>query len=122
MVAPEGATLEYTDTYVKQIEQILLKRPELRGLFSAIGLSFGGPGSVTNGFMFVNLKPRGERDKSQQQIIQELFPQLISIPGVLAFVINPPSLGANFHSSPVEYVLQADSYEELKQSHGHNDG
>ena len=118
VVAPEGATLEYTDTYVKQIEAVLLKRPEVRGLFSATGLSFGGPGSVTNSFMFVNLKPRGERDKSQQEIIQELFPQLISIPGVLAFVINPPSLGASFNSSPVEYVLQADSYEELSKATG----
>ena len=113
VIAPEGATLEYTDTYVREIENRLLKLPELGGLFTATGLSFGGPGSVTNSFMFVNLKPRGERDKSQQQIVQELFPQLISIPGVLAFVVNPPSLGANFSSTPVQYVLQGDSYEEL---------
>lgn len=113
VIAPEGATLEYTDTYVREIENRLLKLPELQGLFTATGLSFGGPGSVTNSFMFLNLKPRGERKKSQQQIVQELFPQLISIPGVLAFVINPPSLGANFSSSPVQYVLQGDSYEEL---------
>jgi len=116
VIAPEGSTLEYTDTYVKEIENRLLKLPELKGLFTATGLSFGGPGSVTNSFMFLNLKPRGERDKSQQQIVQELFPQLISIPGVLAFVINPPSLGANFSSTPVQYVLQGDSYEELDKS------
>jgi multidrug efflux pump len=63
--------------------------------------------------MFLNLKPRGQRQKSQQQIVQELFPQLMGIPGVLAFVINPPSLGANFSSSPVEYVLQGDNYDDL---------
>jgi multidrug efflux pump len=113
VIAPEGSTLEYTDTYVREIENRLLKLPELQGLFTATGLSFGGPGSVTNSFMFLNLKPRNERHKSQQQIVQELFPQLISIPGVLAFVINPPSLGANFSSTPVQYVLQGDSYEEL---------
>jgi multidrug efflux pump len=116
VIAPEGSTLEYTDSYVKEIENRLLKIPEIQGLFTATGLSFGGPGSVTNSFMFLNLKPRGARDKSQQQIVQELFPQLISIPGVLAFVINPPSLGANFSSSPVEYVLQADSYDELSKA------
>jgi len=116
VIAPEGATLEYTDSYVRQVENILLALPEREGLFAATGLSFGGPGSVTNSFMFLNLKPRDQREKSQQQIIQELFPQLISIPGVLAFVIDPPSLGANFSSSPVEYVLQADSYEELNKA------
>ena len=113
VIAPEGATLDYTDHYMRQIEKRLLALPELKGLFTATGLSGGGPGSVTNSFMFLNLKPRGERDKSQQQLVQELFPQLFAIPGVLAFVINPPSLGARFNSNPVEYVLQADSYEEL---------
>jgi multidrug efflux pump len=116
VIAPEGATLEYTDSYMREIENRLLRLPEARGIFTAIGLGFGGPGRVTNGFIFLALKPRGDRQKSQQQIVQELFPQLISIPGVLAFVINPPSLGGRFSSSPVEYVLQAESYEELSQS------
>jgi multidrug efflux pump len=64
------------------------------------------------------MKPRSERTKSQQQVVQELFPSLISIPGVLAFVINPPSLGGSFASSPVEYVLEAESYEELSGAVG----
>ncbi len=115
VIAPEGATLEYTDSYVREIESRLLPLPERQGLFTATGLGFGGPGSVTNSFMFLNLKPRDEREKSQQQIIEELFPQLISIPGVLAFVINPPSLGGDF-SGDVGYVLQGDNYEELSQA------
>ncbi|HET9950527.1 MAG TPA: efflux RND transporter permease subunit [Candidatus Eisenbacteria bacterium] len=118
VIAPEGSTLEYTDRYMRQVESVLLPLPERKGLFSATGLGFGGPGRVTNGFVFLNLKPRHERKKSQQQLVQELFPRLFSIPGVLAFVINPPSLGGRFSSSPVEYVLQADSYDELQQAVG----
>ncbi len=118
VIAPEGATLEYTDSYVREIERRILPLPERQGLFTATGLGFGGPGSVTNSFMFLNLKPRGQREKSQQQIVQELFPQLITIPGVLAFVINPPSLGSSFSSSPIEYVLQGESYEELNNAIG----
>jgi multidrug efflux pump len=118
VIAPEGATLDYTDKYQRQAEQKILALPERSGLFSAIGLGFGGPGRVTNGFMFLALKPQSERKKTQQQIVQELFPQLLAIPGVLAFVINPPSLGGSFASSPVEYVLQADNYEELNKGVG----
>jgi len=118
VIAPEGATLDYTDRYMRQVENIVMKLPERQALFSAIGLSFGGPGRVTNGIFFLRLKPRGERDRSQQQIVQELFPPLISIPGVLAFVINPPSLGADFTSTEVQYVLQADTYDELQQAVG----
>jgi multidrug efflux pump len=118
VLAPEGATLDYTDRYMREVESALLPLPERRALFTAVGLSFGGPGQVTNGVLFLALKPRSEREKSQQQIVQELFPRLRSIPGVLAFVISPPSIGGRFNSSPVEYVLQADSYDELNQATG----
>jgi multidrug efflux pump len=46
-----------------------------------------------------------------------LFPQLLSIPGVLAIPINLPSLGGGF-GSPVQFVLQADSYEDLQAAMG----
>jgi multidrug efflux pump len=116
VIAPEGATLEYTDRYQSQIEQILLDLPERRGLFSAIGLGFNGPGRVTNGFFFLNLKDRDERERSQQEIVASLFPQLMAIPGVLGFVVNPPSLGARFSTTPIEYVLQAEDYDQLNQA------
>jgi multidrug efflux pump len=118
VIAPEGSTLEYTDRYMRQLEGILMSRPEFEGLFTATGLGFGGPGRVTNGFLFYRLKPREQREKSQQEVVRELFFQTFSIPGVLAFVINPPSMGGRFASSPVEYVLQADSYERLQQATG----
>lgn len=118
VIAPEGSTLDYTDKYMKEVEGRLLALPERHSLFSAIGLGFGGPGTVTNGFVFLGLKPLKDRNKSQQQIVQELFPQLLAIPGVLAFVINPPSLGGSFSSSPVQYVVQGDSYEQLNQAVG----
>jgi multidrug efflux pump len=118
VIAPEGSTLDYTDKYLKQIESKLLAVPEVRSLFSAIGLGFSGPGEVTNGFMFMALKPRDQRKKTQQEIVRELFPQLMAIPGVLAFVINPPSLGGSFASSQIDYVLEADTYDDLSQAVG----
>ncbi len=118
VIAPEGATLEYTDRYMRQVEEIMLNRPETAGVFTATGVGFGGPGRVTNGFVFMNMKPADQREKSQQEVVQELFPQLFSIPGVLAFVLNPPSLGNDFNFTPVAYVLQADTYEELQSAVG----
>ncbi len=118
VIAPEGATLEYTDRYMRQVEEIMLRRPETDGVFTATGVGFGGPGRVTNGFVFMGLKPEDQREKSQQEIVQELFPQLFSIPGVLAFVLNPPSVASDFNFTPVSYVLQADSYEELQSAVG----
>lgn len=118
VIAPEGSTLDYTDKYMRQLEAVLLPMEERGGLFTATGLGFGGPGRVTNGFVFFRMKERSEREKSQMQIVQELFPRTFAIPGVLAFLINPPSLGGQFSSSPIEYVLQANTYEELAQATG----
>src|SRR5262245_49050915 len=140
VIAPEGSTLAYTDGYMREVESKLMPLPERAGLFTATGLGFGGPGRVTNGFLFLKLKPKGDRPKSwiktsvfpllpmiqvpiyrertQQEIVQQLFPTLMGIPGVLAFVINPPSLGGQFTSNPVEYVLQAQDYATLGQAVG----
>ncbi len=117
LFAPEGATLDYTDRYMRQAEAIFQAVPEKQSMFTAVGLARGGGGRVTDGFMFLRLKPFGERRRSQQQIVQELFPRMLAIPGVLAIPINPPSLGGGF-GQPVQFVLQADSYEALQRSVG----
>ena len=117
LFAPEGSTLEYTDRYLMQAEAVYRGVPEVAGVFSAAGLGFGGPGRVTDGFMFVRLKPFHERKRSQQEIVQSVFPQMMGIPGVLAIPINPPSLGGGF-GSPVQFVLLAESYDELQTAGG----
>ena len=117
ILAPEGSTLEYTDRYMRQVEAIYQQVPEVEVFFSATGLGFGGPGRVTDGFMFVLLKDFGKRKHSQQELVGMLFPQLFSIPGVLAFPINLPSLGGGF-GNPVQFVLQGETYEDLQRAMG----
>jgi len=117
LFAPEGATLEYTDRYLRQAEAVYQGVPEVGGMFSAVGLSGGGPGRVTDAFMFVRLKPQNERKRSQQQIVQSVFPRMMSIPGVLAIPINPPGLGGSF-GRPIAFVLKAESYDDLQRAMG----
>jgi multidrug efflux pump len=117
VLAPEGATLDYTDRYMRQAEAIYAQTPEVASFFAAVGLGFGAPGRVTDGFMFVRLKPYDERDRSQQQVVQGIFPRMMGIPGVLAIPINPPSLGGGF-GNPVQFVLQADTYDDLRVAMG----
>ena len=108
--APEGATLDYTDRYVKIVEGMYDELPAKDRMFTAVGLF----GPVTDGFMFVGLKPQGKRPPAQA-LAGMMFPKLFSIPGVMAFAFNPPSLSGGF-GQPVAYVLKADSYEQLSQS------
>lgn len=115
--APEGSTLEYTDRYIRMAEDVYQDVPEVGAMFTAVGLGMGGPGRVTDGFMFVRLKHFSERKRSQQQIVQAVFPRMMGIPGVLAIPINPPSLGGGW-GQPLQFVLQADNYDQLQQSIG----
>ena len=112
MRAPEGATLEYTDRYARLVEATYDRLPGKDRMFTAIGLF----GPVTDGFMFVGLKPLGKRPPVQV-LTQMLFPQLMGIPGVLAFAFPPPGLGGDF-GGDVKFVLQAETYDQLAQANG----
>ena len=108
--APEGATIEYTDRYTRLVEATYDRLPAKDRMFTAIGLF----GPVTDGFMFVGLKPLGKRPPVEV-LTQMLFPQLMGIPGVLAFAFPPPGLGGDF-GGDVKFVLQAETYDQLSQA------
>jgi len=100
--APQGSTPAYTASQLKPIEELYAQVPEAFA-FTAIS---GFP-TVVDGTAILRLKPWEERTKSQQKISEELRPKLQAIPGAQAFVINPPSLGQRFRSTPIEYVIMA---------------
>src|SRR5207249_6062038 len=97
---PEGASLQYTDGYVRQVEQIVGRNPDVNGYFTIVG---GFAGGVNSAFVGVILKDWGERHTSVQQMIGGLFPQLMGISGVLAFPYAPGAIGC---SQPIQYAVQ----------------
>jgi multidrug efflux pump len=108
--APEGSSLDYTDGYVRQIEQIIGKTPEVQGYFTIIG---GFAGGVNRAFVGVILKDWSERRRSVQQLVGALFPQLFGIAGVQAFPYSPGALG---FSQPVQFVVQHPDFARLAQA------
>src|SRR5205085_1575328 len=58
--APEGASLEYTKKVGEQVQQVLLKTPEVDTVFAITGFSFAGS-APNRGLMFFGLKPYKER-------------------------------------------------------------
>jgi multidrug efflux pump len=74
------------------------------------------PNPVNFGIAFSQLKPWEERTRKTQDITAELGPKMFGgMPGVLAFPVNPPSLGQSFRNPPVQFVVQANSYEALER-------
>jgi multidrug efflux pump len=111
LTAPQGSTPQYTADMLKPIESLYNTLPET-GAFTAIS---GFP-TVVDGNAVLRLKPWEERTRTAQQLADDLRPAMMSIPGAIAFPINPPSLGQPFRSTPIEYVVMSQvPYVELQR-------
>ena len=116
LVAPEGATMEYTDGYAKIWEEMYKEIPDIVNYFVVVAPGLERPNPVNFGISFVRLKDWSERSRSTQEITASLGPRMFAtMPGVLAFPINPPSLGQSFRNPAVQFVVQGNSYEQLDQ-------
>jgi multidrug efflux pump len=116
MLAPEGSTLEYTDGYARIWEEIYREVPEIRSYFVVVAPGLERPNPVNFGLSFVRLTPWQERSRSQFEISREVGGKMFRMmPGVLAFPNDPPSLGQNFRSQPVQFVIQGTSYDGLEK-------
>jgi len=108
-IAPQGATIDYTDKYARQLEAIYEKTDDVARYFVVSGFP-----TVTQGIGFVKTTPWDQRDRTQQEIVRELQPQMFGVPGVLAFPVNPPPLGQSVRDQPIQLVvLTSESYAKL---------
>jgi len=107
--APDGATLAYTDRYVRGVEKIAEDYPEFDRIFATVG----NP-TVSQANVFFRAKPWNERERTTLQMARTMSPRFAGLSGVNATPITPPSLGQGFRSQPLEYVIiTSESYEEL---------
>lgn len=115
-IAPEGATSEYTDRMMREMEGILAKTPEVQAFGGVVGFATSGPGQANSGIIFVRLKD--ERDRSVQQIVNgpaglraAFFNQ---VEGAIALPQIPKALERSF-GAPFQLVIQSDDLTALNQ-------
>jgi multidrug efflux pump len=109
IIAPEGASLGYTDGYQRQAEAVLAKTKGVESSFSVVNIGDG----VSRGMIFTNLDDWSTRTRSVDEILQEVQPQFFGIPGIMAFAANPPAFG---FGNPVQFVVQHPDFGLLAQA------
>ncbi|MBI5163339.1 MAG: efflux RND transporter permease subunit [Magnetospirillum sp.] len=111
-IGPEGATVQNIDKYARQAEGFIAQVPVVDRYFVVAG------NPVVNQMMaFVRLTDWNDRSISQMDVARGLMPKLMGIPGMLAFAVNPPSLGERASSKPIQVVIKTSStYEDLQQA------
>ncbi len=108
---PLGSTLEYTDSRLKMIEAIIAShKDEVASFYSAIGA--GSRGQVNQGYVNVRLKPKEDRNKSQQALIMELKKELDTVPGVRA-IPTGASVVRGQRSEKLQFNLTGSNLQEI---------
>ena len=110
--APEGATLDYLNSYTKKIDEVFQTIPEMQRYMMIMGRP-----TVSNMISYTSLKPWNERDRSSQEIAASIMPKLMGIPGIRAFAVTPQSLGSSSGGSlAIQFVIEtSESYERLDE-------
>jgi HAE1 family hydrophobic/amphiphilic exporter-1 len=107
--APQGSTIDYADTQLRQIEQAaipFLRDGEATGMFSMAR----GSGS---GFMFLRLAPWNKRVHTQDEISAELNRRLEGIPGVQAFSRSTNGLHIRGGGQGLTFAVVGNDYDAL---------
>lgn len=100
------ASQEYLDEVSAQAHKIALEEPLIDRMFT---FSRADAGSTNRSFMGMITVPWTERDKTTEQVVNELTPKLKNVPGMKATVIQPPPLPTPGQGYPVQFVLKSTS-------------
>ncbi|HQG31746.1 MAG TPA: efflux RND transporter permease subunit [Deltaproteobacteria bacterium] len=111
--AAEGTSFEAMIAHQKKVADIIRKDPAVDIVMSSAG--GGGHRSANTGSLMIRLKPKSERSESADEIIQRLRPKLESVPGIRAYLRNPPPIriGGYQTKSQYQYTLQGTDIREL---------
>lgn len=93
-------TLQYMESYIKEFNKIADGIPEISKVFLINGA--GGNNTAFSGFV---LKPFTERNRTTQEVQQELQGKLSKIAGLKTAVFVPPSLPTGGKGFPIEFVV-----------------
>jgi len=113
----QGVSFEEMKRNQMELVKIVQKEPNVEAFMSAVGAGGSRVGS-NSGFMFIKLKPRHERKLNADQIIQQLRPKVMGVPGIMMFMQNPPPirLEATLSKAQYQFVLQSPDTQDLYQN------
>jgi HAE1 family hydrophobic/amphiphilic exporter-1 len=116
--AAQGISFDDMVRHQRALAKIVAEDPNVDAFMSSCGSR--GFGTSNTGNLFIRLKPRSQRKLSADQVIQELRPKLAQVPGISAYLQNPPPIriGGRLSKSQYQYTLQGSDMDELYRYSG----
>lgn len=110
--ATEGTSFEYMEQYVDDLVKYLENEvPEQDLTMSLVGRG----GQTNSAFCNLMLVSPEDRDRTQQEIADDLAPKVRQLTGARTMVTQRQTFGNRRGGLPVEYVIQAKNLEDLKK-------
>jgi HAE1 family hydrophobic/amphiphilic exporter-1 len=110
MRAPAGSSIHYMERKLAEAERLVARYPEITTVYGVIGL--GSAQQVSQATMVIRMKPRAERRRSQQQVIELVRRDLAQVSGVRAFP-RAPGLVPRQRTEPLQFVVRGPGLEEM---------
>jgi HAE1 family hydrophobic/amphiphilic exporter-1 len=111
-LGPQDISFDSMAAHTKAVGDIIAAHPAV----ADVGVFVPGGGSMNQGIVFAHMKPHEERTMSVDQIIDDLRPKVAVVPGVMAFMQNPPPItisGQNIGSSQYQLTMQSTDLQEI---------
>lgn len=116
--APEGTSFERMDAYMRDLVELIKK--EVPEVDAVISNTSGFAGGANTGVTTVTLIPPEQRTRTQAEIAEALSRSVRRLNDARTFVTQEQTIsvggGLARFGLPVQYVLQAPSFESLKQT------
>jgi len=114
--APEGTSFELMDKYMNQMIALVDTIPEKESIMAITAPGFGSSSSTNTGFVRLGLTQPETRDRTQQDIADELGTIAKRYNFARTFVIQEQTIGGSRGGGlPVQYVILAPDFEKLKK-------
>lgn len=108
--APIGTSLEKTVELARPMQQFITEQPEVRIVALNIG---NGRNPVNQGSLDVRMYPSGERERTMQQLMDELRARFGDVEGLKVSVVSNQG-GGRGDSRPVQVGLRGSDMKQLK--------
>jgi hydrophobic/amphiphilic exporter-1 (mainly G- bacteria), HAE1 family len=114
--AAEGTSYDAMVKHQMAAAAIVQEDPNVDGFMSAVG-GGGGANAVNQGRLILHLKSRDQREMSADEVARSLTRKLAAVPGLRAFVQNPPviNIGGRRSKSLYQFTLQSSDVDALYQ-------
>lgn len=114
--APEGASYDYMDRFMTQLTELIndsIPEKKVSLIITAPGF---GSSSVNSGRANITLVDPSERDRTQQEIAQDLTRWTRTFENARTNVSQTPTIAVNRRGGmPIQYIIQAPNFEKLQE-------